>query len=264
MKSDSSASSPTEEVCNIEGVLILETALGGEGSLDFESQWGHVYVDRQLFELALTHKSYANEQLQPENVEQRVEFDNERLEFLGDAVLDLIMSEFLMKSFPNDPEGSLSKKRASLVNEESLSKIARELQLDQLIKLGKGELKTGGIQKPRILASTLEAMVGALFLDAGYGRSREVMARIFSPKIDELQAAEHDFQSDFKTRLQERTQTLFKTTPVYIIESQTGPDHDKTFEVSVQIDGNVFGRGVGRSKKAAEQNAAKDALESIK
>lgn len=222
---------------------------------------GHEFKTPELLLQALTHKSFANEKSGGAPCVHR---DNERMEFLGDAVLDLALSECLMRKFPNDPEGALSKKRASLVNEETLSLIARELQLETLIRLGKGETKTGGLQKPRILASTLEAALGAVFLDAGFDAALKVVEKIFETRLNELVTSPVDFRSDFKTRLQECAQEVHKATPTYQVEGESGPDHDKQFEVSVRLDGQILATGNGRSKKAAEQDAARKALEMMK
>lgn len=219
---------------------------------------GYTFINPDLLALALTHKSYANEALGGGSTPTD---DNERLEFLGDAVLDLALSEVLMKKFPTDSEGALSKKRASLVNEESLAQVALSIGLDQHIKLGKGEIKTGGLQKPRILASSLEAMIGAIFQDSGFIQISNVIETLFARQLAQL--GDIDFSSDFKTRLQERAQDIRKQTPTYRIESQTGPDHDKTFTVIVELGAQPLATGSGKSKKAAEQNAAQKALEML-
>ncbi len=230
---------------------------------EFEATLGHSFANRDLLDLALTHKSYANEQAGGPRTSGSAFGDNERLEFLGDAVLDLALSEQLMSRFPQDPEGGLSKKRASLVNEETLSRLALELGLDQRLRLGKGETKTGGLQKPRILASTLEAVMGAIFLDAGYAKASTVVATLFALRIDEIGRSDVDFRHDFKTRLQEKIQELHKSTPSYKVEAELGPDHDKKFEVTVRLNEEILGTGIGKSKKAAEQDAARQALESL-
>lgn len=219
---------------------------------------GYRFTNPDLLELALTHKSYANEAMGGGSTPAD---DNERLEFLGDAVLDLALSELLMKKFPVDSEGALSKKRASLVNEESLALVAKAIGLDHHIKLGKGEIKTGGLQKPRILASSLEALIGAIFQDSGYILVANVVETLFAEPLERL--GEIDFSSDFKTRLQERAQDIRKQTPTYRIESQSGPDHDKTFTVIVELGDQALATGSGKSKKAAEQNAARKALEML-
>lgn len=219
---------------------------------------GYRFSRPELLELALTHKSFANEQAGGGTT---VGQDNERLEFLGDAVLDLALSDELMRRFASDPEGGLSKKRASLVNEETLAKMAMELKLEQLIRLGKGESKTGGLQKPRILASSLEAVFGAIFTDGGFEAASAVVGRLFASRLDEVSRSTVDFRDDYKTRLQERIQESHRATPFYKVEGESGPDHDKQFEVSVRVNDQVLAVGGGKSKKAAEQDAAKNALE---
>jgi ribonuclease-3 len=224
-------------------------------------QLGHIFKDHSLLGLALTHKSFSNEKA---GGAPTVNLDNERLEFLGDAVLDLIISDLLMERFPGDTEGALSKKRASLVNEDTLAGMALELKMDVLIRLGKGEVKTGGLQKPRILASGLEAIIGAIFRDGGYVAARASLASLFASRLDALALSQVDYHHDFKTRLQEKTQEAVKNIPNYIVEKEHGPDHDKTFEVTVRLEGKVLATGLGRSKKAAEQEAARQALEQYK
>ncbi len=234
----------------------------GQSTSAFLSQiLGYQFSRAALLELAFTHKSYANEMLGGSST---VADDNERLEYLGDAVLDLALSELLMKKFPGDPEGALSKKRASLVNEDSLARIAQVHGFDQYLKLGKGEIKTGGLQKPRILASSLEAVMGAIFQDSGYIMVTNVIEILFREQLLKLETDTIDFSSDFKTRLQERAQsTLRKQTPTYRVEAESGPDHDKMFVVIVELEGEILARGQGKSKKVAEQDAAKLALETL-
>jgi len=215
---------------------------------------GHAFAEPGLLEQALTHKSFRNE-----NPEQ-ASGDNERFEFLGDAVLDLVLSELLMGRFSIDQEGSLSKKRASLVNEEQLAELARETGIDVHLRLGKGERRTGGLQKPRILASAFEAVLGAVFIDRGYPAAREVVTRLFEPRLAAFGPGAADFARDFKTRLQELAQEKYRQTPTYHVEREAGPDHDKTFEVAVRLDARRLAMGQGRSKKSAEQEAARLAL----
>ena len=221
----------------------------------FENVLGYAFQDRSRLELALTHKSFANER---EDCG-----DNERLEFLGDAVLDLALSDVLMTRFPEDPEGNLSKKRASLVNEETLSKVALDLQIGERVRVGKGEAKSGGGHKPRLLASALEAVIGAIFLDGGFQAARALVERLFDERMSLLAASTVDYQSDFKTRLQELAQERHKQAPVYKVERESGPDHDKVFEVSVRVGEAALANGTGRSKKSAEQDAARAALEKM-
>lgn len=225
---------------------------------ELQARLGYRFSDNTHLERALTHRSYANEVLPG-----TFDADNERLEFLGDAVLDLVLSDLLMKRFPNDTEGGLSKKRASLVNEESLAGIAIELGLENLIKVGRGEARNGGSRKPRILASTLEAVFGAIFLDSGYQAAANVIEAAFRSRLEEVGNAGVDYRGDFKTRLQERAQELYRATPTYKVEGEFGPDHDKVFEISVSIGEQRLAVGRGRSKKAAEQDAARQALERL-
>ncbi len=228
-----------------------------ESIKSLESVFGYEFNNILNLATALTHKSHRYE------ANEKNSQDNEKLEFLGDAVLDLVLSDILMKNFPTDQEGALSKKRASLVNEDALAQIAKEFKLDEFLRLGKGERLSNGLQKPRILACSFEAVLGAIYVDGGFDKSFEVIKQIFEPKFSKI-AAEPDFASDFKTRLQEKTQELFKRVPKYITESELGPDHDKYFEVLVELGEEVIARGSGRNKKAAEQNAAQNALHILK
>ena len=211
------------------------------------------FVNQELFARALTHKSFAHETRDKND-------HNEKLEFLGDAVLDLVLGEYLMEIFHNDGEGGLSKKRASLVNEEVLAGLASNLSLSGLIQLGKGETTTGGAQKPRLLASAYEAIVGAMFLDGGFEVVREFLRRDFAPLIAGLDPAQ-DFERDYKTRLQEVLQRDHKEAPVYEIISEEGPPHERVFTVCVRAKDVNITTGSGKSKKTAEQAAAKKALE---
>jgi ribonuclease-3 len=206
---------------------------------------GYKFKNQKLLELALTHRS--------SNL-QRNEEDNERLEFLGDAVLDLAVSEFLLHRFPNANEGRLSKLRATLVNERTLAMLARSLGLGAALKLGKGEESSGGRDKDSILSSALEALTAAIHLDGGFQASRQWLETLFEGALDE--SALGDLVVDYKTRLQEAIQAKLKTAPTYNTVKSTGPDHDKTFEVEIQVLGKSLGRGWGKSKKEAEQKAA--------
>lgn len=224
-----------------------------ESIKSLEATFGYQFKNAQVLESALTHKSHRYE------TNEKNTQDNEKLEFLGDAVLDLVLSDLLMKSFASDQEGALSKKRASLVNEEALALIAKEFCLDVFLRLGKGERLSNGLQKPRILACCFEALLGAIYVDGGFEKAYAVIQNIFEPKFSKI-AAEPDYASDFKTRLQERTQELYKRVPKYIIVSEQGPDHDKYFEVIVELSESLSARGSGRNKKSAEQSAAQNAL----
>ncbi len=223
---------------------------------NLETSVGYKFINIQHLHIALTHKSFRYESGEKDGQ------DNEKLEFLGDAVLDLVLSDLLMKAFPTDQEGALSKKRASLVNEESLSVLAKNFKLDESLRLGKGERLSNGLQKPRILACCFEAILGAVYVDGGFNAVFEVIRQIYEPQFPKL-ATEPDYASDFKTRLQERTQELYKKVPKYVTENEQGPDHDKEFDVAVVLDQEVLARGKGRNKKSAEQNAAQNALQLI-
>lgn len=217
-----------------------------------EEKLSYRFRDPRLLTQALTHKSHEYEGGKEAG-------NNERLEFLGDAVVDLVLSELLMKQFPADAEGALSKKRASLVNEAMLCQVANNLELAEHILLGKGEIQSGGQKKPRIMASAYEAVVGAHFLDAGYDATRDLIARHFAeilPTVGEREAG----ADDYKTRLQEEVQGVLKTTPVYNLLKESGPPHDRSFAVEVAVNGVPVARAEGRSKKQAEQEAAKIAL----
>jgi ribonuclease III len=198
--------------------------------------------------VALTHRSFGEGE------------NNETLEFLGDAVLALAMSDLLMARFPEAREGDLSKMRASLVNAEVLARKARELDLGRWLRLGKGEEKSGGRDKPSILAATYEALLGAVYLDGGYERARAVVEAHFTADVLEHLTVG---LRDYKTELQELTQRLFRETPAYTLVEESGPDHEKRFVSEIAIGGQWFGRGVGRSKKTAEQAAAMQALAAL-
>jgi ribonuclease III, bacterial len=218
-----------------------------------EQRLGHTFKNQALLVRALTHKSYANE------LKCACEH-NEKLEFLGDAVLDLVVGEFLFEQYPADTEGGLSKKRASIVNEEVLANIAAELDLSRLIQLGKGEAQSGGATKPRLLASTLEAILGALYLDGGFEVARVFIKSEFKKVITKT-CCNEDFERDYKTRLQEIVQKSCKETPRYELLSEEGPPHERIFKVCVKVKDALLAEGCGRTKKSAEQEAARVAIE---
>lgn len=215
---------------------------------------GYVFKNTDLFTQSVTHKSFHNE-----NSEKSIGH-NERLEFLGDAVLDLALTDQLMALFPNMPEGELSKLRASLVNENTLAEVAVELQLDKDLLFGKGEKLSGGALKPRLLACGFEALLGAIYRDSDYLSVAEIINKIFTSRLKQLDLNEH-FKSDYKTRLQEKLQSQQKLTPTYVVENEIGPEHEKVFEVSLRVGAEVLSMGTGKSKKQAEQHAAQRALE---
>jgi ribonuclease-3 len=216
-----------------------------------ETQLGYRFRSPVLLETALTHRSVAAHSHAA---------NNEKLEFLGDSVLELIVSDLLMRQFPHSHEGELSKLRASLVNTRSLARKARELGLGPALRLGKGEEKNGGRNKDSILAAGYEALLGAVYLDRGFAAARRVLARQFAADITSRTLAGI---GDWKTRLQELTQKLFKATPTYVLVQESGPDHAKHFVSQISVGERVFGRGAGRSKKSAEQAAALEALQAL-
>ncbi len=207
-----------------------------------------------LYEQALTHTSYAHET--GEN-----HCHNERLEFLGDAVLELIISDYLYHNSPHTPEGKLTRLRSDLVCEASLARLAFGLSLGEYIRLGKGEIVGGGFSRPSLLADALEALIGALYLEHGLEQCREYVLELYKPIFHDLQ--EGVLFRDFKTLLQEFSQARFTVTPFYRIIVESGPDHDKVFEAEVLLAKKSVGRGRGRSKKEAEQAAAKEAWNNL-
>ncbi|ACH40202.1 ribonuclease III [Citrifermentans bemidjiense Bem] len=213
-----------------------------------EGRLGYRFSDRGLLVEALTHRTYVNE---------AGGRDNQRLEFFGDAVLDFLLSDMLLVRFPDSREGELTRIRAALVDEASLGKIASELDLGQALRLGRGEEKGGGRQKRSLLADAFEALLAALYLDGGLDPARRVVEALFAPLL-----SSRDLLSgrDAKTELQE-TARLFKgELPRYQLKQVTGPDHDKRFTVEVYLGEELMGEGVGRTKKEAEQDAARAAF----
>jgi ribonuclease-3 len=216
-----------------------------------ETKLGYRFRDRRLLEMALTHKSYLNENPGPGRE------DNERLEFLGDAVLNLAVGHLLMEWQPLRTEGELSRGRAAVVNEAGLARVAGALGLGEWLFLGRGEEQTGGRRKPSLLADACEALMAAVYLDAGFEVVFRVARQLFEPSLRDARDANH---SDYKTRLQERAQGRLRCAPRYAVVAEDGPDHDKTFEVALTLAGKEVARGRGRSKKEAEQQAAAQAL----
>jgi ribonuclease III len=222
---------------------------------ELEKKLGVRFWNRLFLKRALTHKSYANER------KWGGTYHNERLEFLGDAVLELVVSHTLMECYPDAPEGELSKLRAAMVNEKTLASMARSLGLGERLYLGKGEEMGLGREKNSLLSDAYEAILGALYLDRGFKRAFKVVqkhARDLLARVNET-----DFYKDYKTELQEASQNLFKTVPKYRLVEESGPDHDKTFKVNILIQSEVYGVGTGKSKKDAEQHAAREALEAL-
>lgn len=217
---------------------------------ELEAVLGHTFRDRELLGQALRHASWCNEQEAPRPD------DNQRLEFLGDAVLELVVSHRLMSRFPTAHEGDLSVTRAQVVSEAGLSEVAAQLDLGRFLLLGKGEDKSGGRAKPKLLADAFEALAGAVYLDGGFDAAWRLVERLLQQRIAAVEI--RNFY-DFKTRFQEMAQARLKATPTYKVVSELGPDHDKRFVVAVSIGDEEWARAVGRSKKEAEQNAAAEA-----
>lgn len=213
---------------------------------------GYNFKDIKVLRQAITHRSFANE-----NRVRHIK-DNERLEFLGDAILDLIISRYLYDKYPEMPEGDLSKVRASIVCEASLAKVAKKIKLGEYIFLGKGEEMSGGRERPSILADAFEAVTGALLVDYGYEESKRFLTETLIASVDHLSAG--DLYTDYKTLLQENIQKESTLPLHYEVVEEKGPDHDKDFYVAVYHGTVCLGRGVGKSKKEAEQEAAKLAL----
>jgi ribonuclease III len=224
----------------------------------FQSSLGYRFRVHTLLEEALTHSSLVNEQKSASSQH------NERLEFLGDAVLSLVMSEYLASALPKSSEGTLSKLKAQLVSEASLAQVARRLGLGAHLKLGRGEDRSKGREKDSLLADALEAVLAAVHLDGGFDASRTVTRHIFAEELTHIAAQEEQpGAGDYKTQFQEWCQKRYDTLPRYATVRETGPDHQKSFEVELSIQGDVVGVGSGRSKKEAEQQAAKQALRQL-
>lgn len=220
--------------------------------LDFEKSIGYEFKNKEYIETALTHSSYANE--------HRVH-DNERLEFLGDSVLSVVISEHIFKRLSGVKEGDLSKYRATLVCEASLAALAKKISLNKYIRLGKGEAASGGSQRPSILSDAFEAVIAAIFLDAGMEYVKTWVLDRMHECIDSVLAG--NGYDDYKTMLQEKMQKGTTGKVTYRTVAETGADHNKSFAVEVLIDGEVICRGSGRSKKDAEQHAARMALKKL-
>ncbi|HMN68172.1 MAG TPA: ribonuclease III [Bdellovibrionales bacterium] len=221
---------------------------------ELETRLGHRFHQIDLLQVALTHRSFHFENKSM----SRGHF--ERLEFLGDAVLDLLLSEALMRRYPLVDEGTLSKWRASLVNETSLGEIGRKLDLSQYLFLGKSEVPLRANLRPRLLGSAFEAVVAALYLDSGLENTRAFIEREFGEMLGSLNG-ENQYATDFKTRLQEWTQKNLKVVPEYRLLAAEGPEHAKTFRFEVLVNQEKWGEGEGGSRKIAEQAAARIAME---
>src|SRR5215813_11542042 len=216
-----------------------------------QMELGYTFKDLQLLTQALTHSSHANEK-------SRGVLDNEQLEFLGDAVLGFLVSDFLFRAHPHLTEGQLSKLKGFLVSAANLVKYAEQLELGQYLHLGKGEEKTGGRTKQALLVDALEAIIGAIYLDGGLEAARRLVSRFMEAQMVGIGLA-GERAADFKTALQESPQA-HRLTLRYLTVSETGPDHEKLFTVEVELGGKIISRGIGLTKKAAEQAAARQAL----
>lgn len=218
-----------------------------------EEKIGYSFENKELLEIALTHSSFVRENRDGSK-------DNERLEFLGDAYLDAIIGKELFYRLGSKKEGDLTKLRAKIVCENSLAMLAKDINLGDAMRFGKGESKGGGKKKKSILADAVEAVLGAIVLDGGYEQAEQVVRKLFAETIEK--AMEGDFFADYKSKVQEKLQVKGKITKIhYVLDKEEGPPHSKTFYVHLECDGVVMGHGVGKSKKEAEQMAAKDTLE---
>jgi ribonuclease III len=215
-----------------------------------QKELGYTFSDPSLLERSLTHVSYNR---------NKAGGHNEVLEFLGDAVLDLAISDLLIRSYPDRMEGDLSRMRAALVNSTMLAEKAAALHLGRVLRLGKGEERSGGRNKESILAGAFEALIGGVYRDGGYEAARALVERYFGRDAREKTLG----SQDYKTRLQEISQMLFHVPPSYKLLSESGPDHEKRFITAITVGGKVLAKGEGRSKKQSEQDAARKALSEL-
>lgn len=220
----------------------------------FETGLGITFSNKELLITALTHRSYVNE-----NREHGVREHNERLEFLGDAVLELAVTEFLFAKFPEKPEGELTALRAALVNTDSICDAGNELGINNALRLSKGEARDTGRARRTILANAFEAVLGAAYLDGGYVASKKIIDAVILPKIDEV--VEKRLWIDAKSYFQEKAQEFLSVTPTYELVNSVGPDHDKLFVCVVKLGSDNVAEGRGKSKQEAETHAARNALE---
>jgi len=228
--------------------------------LEFQKRIGYTFQDETWLVRALTHKSFMNES------SGKVKNDNQVLEFLGDSVLSLAISSILVEMLPGESEGVLSKTRASVVKDDTLYLVATSLGIGNELRMGKGEESTGGRNKVSILAATLEAVIGAVYLDSSFDNAKRVVNHLYTPILSEVtRGGSHPtIKVDYKTELQEYVQAEFKMAPTYRVISQTGSSQNAKFCVQVFLDKKIIGEGIGKNKKEAEQQAAKDALSKIK
>lgn len=217
----------------------------------FEGKSGVSFKNRELLQQAFTHRSYINENRSSKE-------HNERLEFLGDAVLELVVTDYLYNKYQNKTEGELTLFRASLVNAQTLAKVAHDIGVDDFLLLSKGEAKDMGRARDNILANTMEAIIGALYLDGGYDNAKKFVLENVSPLIDKI--VENGTWMDAKSKFQEKSQEIVSITPLYKTLKEAGPDHDKEFTVGVFLGNEEVAQGTGNSKQDAEQRAAEKAL----
>jgi ribonuclease-3 len=226
-----------------------------EKYLELEKILGHTFTDKKLLKHALLHRSYGNENKEYKKI------SNERLELLGDAVLDLVVTEYLYKNFKNSSEGDLAKLKSMVVSEPVLAKISRQLKLGEYLFLSKGEEVTGGRDRSSILGDVFESILGAIYLDSGLDTARKYGLTHLVYEIEHIY--ENDDLIDFKTALQEFCQRKYKDVPSYELSGAAGPDHAKLFKVEVFMNKKLVGLGEGKNKKTAEQKAAKNACDSL-
>jgi ribonuclease-3 len=220
--------------------------------VELEEAIGYSFTKRDLLVRALSHRSFTNEV-------DGATADNQRLEFLGDAVLGLVTARKLFDQFPEVQEGPLSATQSGLVNEDALAEVARRIDLGRFVRLGRGEDLSGGRAKPSLLSDAYEAVLAAVYLDGGLGAAELVISRLQGNDILTCKPA-RSAPEDYKSKLQKQVQREKTTRPVYTIVSETGPAHDRRFEAEVSVEGDALTRGIGRSKKEAEQRAAESAL----
>jgi ribonuclease-3 len=223
-------------------------------SEELAKKLGIRFDDISLLTRALTHRSYLNEN-------KRVENSNERLEFLGDAVLELIVSDYLYSRYPNREEGDLTSFRSAIVRTESLADASRKLNYGHYLRMAKGEEESGGRDKDYILANTFEAVLGAIYIDQGLNACKELVNRVLISKVDNI--VKNRLDIDNKTKIQELAQAKFKLTPTYEVVEEHGPDHEKIFVVAAKIGDKIIGKGRGSSKQRAEEAAAKKGIDYI-
>ena len=232
------------QLSSLENIEVLERVLG------------YSFKDKSILQQSLTHKSYANEN------KQKAYSYNERMEFLGDAVLELVVCEYLYHTYPDSSEAELTKIKSYAVKESTLAQVARTIGLGNFLYLGKGEETTGGREKPSILADAYEAVVAAIYFDGGFERAKKFILTSLEKHIHQI--VKQKLVYNYKTEVQELVQTYFGVLPKYEFHGEEGPDHNKTFNVTLYINDKIFGTGRGKSKKEATQMAAAEALIRLK